>query len=215
MSKRKHANQVESELEASMLAGIEEVLENCEKKKGRNQTTARTPKQRKTPEKSSHTSKAKAIKGNSRRTNTTSKKRKTKTLAPEVNDCLKEINKLLNSNVYAEANDNIGARELPTVTLKDKKKALTALVAGVPLEERGSIRGQKGQILQCTQTLGRGRVRADGAGMWKLKGKLSCHLFLFFFFFQSSFGKLFLPLITVKLLEYLSPWISAGSGPDF
>lgn len=173
MGKRKHANHVESELEASMLAGIENLIANCEKTKGQNQTVTEAPNYRKAHEKNSHTSKVKATERNSRRIG---KKGKTKMQAPAVNDCLNEINKLLNSNLYEEANNNLGCRALPAITFKNKQKALTALVAGVPLEERGSIRGQKSQILQCTQTLGRGRVSADGAGHWKLKGKYSSSL---------------------------------------
>lgn len=173
MSKRKEANHIESELEASMLAGMEHVFANGEKREGQNRATVKTPNRRKTHDKNSHASGGKASKRNSRRLNNATKKGKTKSLTPAVQDCLNEINKLLNSNVYEEANNNLGARELPTVTLKDKQKALTALIAAVPLEERGSIRGQKSQILKCIQTLGRGRVHADGAGRWKLKGKNS------------------------------------------
>lgn len=171
MTKRKQAIHVESELEASMLAGMEQILANSKKKEGQKQTTSKTPNRRKTDEKSLHTSRGKTAKRNSRRSNNTSKKDKTKTQAPAAQDCLKEINELLYSNIYDEANNNLGARELPTVTLKDKQKALTALIASVPLEDRGSVRGDRSTILKCIQNLGSSRVRADGKGNWKFKGK--------------------------------------------
>lgn len=189
MSKRKQANHVELEMEASMLAGMEHVLASSEKKEQQNQTTSKTPNRRKKHEKSPHASKGKVTKRNLRRSNNSSKKGKTKTQPLAVNDCLNEINKLLHSNIYEEANNNLGARELPTTVLKDKRKALTALVASVSLEERGSIRGQKGQILRCIQNLGPGRVRADGAGSWKLKGKpLKLSVLLVRFFEPFSMG---------------------------
>ena len=171
MSKRRQANHTESELEASMLAGIEHVLANSEKKEGQNQTTSEAPNRGKPNEKGSHASKGKTANGNSRRLKKTSKKGRTKKLTPAVNDCLNEIKKLLHINISEEANNNLGARELPTVVLGDKQKALTALIASVPLEERGSVRGQKSQILRCIKNLGPGMVHADRAGKWKLKGK--------------------------------------------
>lgn len=171
MSKRRQANHIESELEASMLAGMEHVLANSEEKEGQNQTTSEAPSRRKTNEKGSHASKGKKANENSRRLKKISKKGKTKKLTPVVNDCLNEINKLLHINISEEANNNLGARELPTVVLGDKQKALTALIASVPFEEKGSVRGQKSQILRCIKNLGRGMVHADRGGKWKLKGK--------------------------------------------
>lgn len=188
MSKKKHANHAESELEASMLAGIEDVLANCEKTGGQNQTTTKTPNDRKTHGKDAEASKGKATQRNSRRKKEARKKGKAKMPAhltdDSLKDCLNDINSLLHSNFSEEANNNIGSRELPTVTSKDKQKALTALLASVPLEERGSIRGERSQILQNIKTLSTHRVRADGAGRWKMKGKESFyHSFCWLCFF--------------------------------
>lgn len=168
-----------------MLAGIEGILAGCEKMMNQNQTntttttktttttTTKTPRHRKAHNKNSQASTEKNTKRRPRQTKAACKKSKTKNLKPVISDCLDEINKLLNSNPQEEAKKNTGSHSLPVVNLKDKHKALTALVASVPLEERGNSRGQRSQILRDIQTLGRGRASANGQGDWKFQGKQS------------------------------------------
>lgn len=173
-----HANHLDSELEANMLAGIELFLAKFQETEGQTQTIVEAPNHGKAQEKTLRTSKGKVYKTTSRRIENARKKAKSKKQAAMKADCLNDINKLLNSDIYEEANNNQGCRELPAITLKDKRKALTALIADIPLEQRGNIRGQKTQILKCVAALGRGRVRLDGEGGWKFKGESLTSLLL-------------------------------------
>ena len=84
---------------------------------------------------------------------------------------LTDIASLLMNNYYEDANRNLNRPDLAVVTHTRKDKALKALLAGVPLDDRGSARGDKTNILEATMTLG--NVRADGNGQWKLKGMKS------------------------------------------
>ena len=205
-----HANHLESELEANMLAGIEIFLAKFQEKEGQTQAIVEPPNHGEAQEKTLYTSKGKFSKATSRRIKNARKKAKSRKQAAMEADCLNDINKLLNSNIYEEANNNQGCRELPAITLKDKRKALTALVADIPLEQRGNIRGQKAQILRCIMTLGRGRVRADGEGGWKFKGKslTSLVLLVWLFCIFSMDG-------AINLLKHLYDSIFAGSFSNF
>ena len=63
------------------------------------------------------------------------------------------------------------------MTETSKDKALKALLAGVPLEDRREARGRKADILRSSKVLGKGKVSADGNGNWNFKGMKShlCH----------------------------------------
>lgn len=103
-------------------------------------------------------------------------KSKSKMLKPRPNQpgCLNDIGSLLNSNVYEDMNANLDRPhanlDLAASTHKNKDKLLKELVAAVPLEEQKETRGQRSHILKATKILG--KVRADGKGNWKMKGKV-------------------------------------------
>lgn len=176
MSKKKHANDTEAELKASMLVGIENELANRKKARAPKKAIANNRRPRR---KNLNAGKGKVTKRNSKRMNGAGKKSKAKKQTAFADDYADDIDNLLHSNVYEDANNNQGLRELPSITHKDKQKALTALLASVPLEERGSTRGEKSQILKSIKALGSRRVGADGAGKWRMKGKDSVH-YLFY-----------------------------------
>ena len=83
------------------------------------------------------------------------------------------IKSLLASNVYNEANANLGQRHRVDVpSEKNKDKVLKALIAGIPLNEQREARGQKSSLLRATKNLGpQGRCSPDGNGFWRLKGQ--------------------------------------------
>jgi hypothetical protein len=153
-SRRKHAKDVDAEFVASFLAGMEADLARDEKKNGQRRASTKKSNGAKTHKNSLKTGKGKPS-GQTGKKNTPRKKHKAKKPTSHGEGCLDNINSLLDSNVYEDANNNLGSYELPTVTSKDKQKALTALIASVPQEEKGNIRGEKAQILRCIKNLGR------------------------------------------------------------
>ena len=87
---------------------------------------------------------------------------------------LNNSNNLLTSNVYDDADANLDREALPTSGFTNKKKALTALVASVPLgTTTKDATAEKNHILKSTVILGRnisGTCKADGENNWKLTG---------------------------------------------
>lgn len=178
INKKKQANDTEAELQASMRVGIEGELATRKKARAPRRTTASMTNNRKPRKKNSNAGKGKGTKKTSNRINGASKKSKAKKQTTFVEDYADDIDNLLHSNVYEDANNNLGSHELPSITYKDKQKALTALLASVPLEEKRSSRGERSQILRDIKSLGSHRVRADGKGKWRMKGKDSVHYWL-------------------------------------
>ena len=87
---------------------------------------------------------------------------------------LNNSDSLLTSNVYEDADANLDREALPTSGFTNKQKALTALVASVPLGTTiKDATAEKNHILKSTVTLGRnisGTCKADGQNNWKLTG---------------------------------------------
>ena len=85
---------------------------------------------------------------------------------------LNNSNNLLTSNVYEDADANLDREALPASGFTNKKKALTALVASVPLgTTKKDVTAEKNHILKSTVILGRnisGTCKADGQNNWKL-----------------------------------------------
>ena len=96
------------------------------------------------------------------------------------NKYLSNSNSLLTSNVYEDADANFNREALQASGYTDKRKALAALVASVPLgiTEKDAI-AEKNRIKKATETLGRGirgYCKADGENAWKFPGlKSSLH----------------------------------------
>ena len=90
---------------------------------------------------------------------------------------LNNSNSLLTSNVYEDADANLNREALPASGHTNKKKALAALVASVPLGTTiKDAQAEKNHILKSTVILGRttgGTCKADGENNWKLTGMKS------------------------------------------
>lgn len=148
-SKGKKAHQgLDQEQEANMMAGLEEYLRKASGGKGKDKGTKDKGGRKDGPKKT---------------------RRK-----PNKAGHLNNLNSLLMSNVYEDADTNLNREPLPVSGLKNKQKALAALVASVPLgtTKKDAI-SEKNRILKATETLGRnlkGSCKADGDDHWKLPG---------------------------------------------
>lgn len=167
---RRLAQEKEQEKEASMRVGIEDFLASKSKQEGKKaKTSKKAPEGRKRHKKSvGKTSKSVGHPSVKKKHKAGAQKKKTKKPTPGQPGYLNDFASLTMCNIYEDANRNLDRPDLAVVTHTDKDKALKALLAGVPLDDRGSTRGEKSNILKATKTLG--NVRADGNGRWRLKG---------------------------------------------
>lgn len=161
-----------SELERSMVVGIEELLSKGQKQEAKKAKKAGGQKNRaKSPDKGK--SRVNKASRKPRAINPAPKsKSKPKSRAkarPNQPGYLSNIDSLLTSNVFEDANANIDLSALPVVASKNKDEFLKNLLAGVPLEDKKAIRGEKTHILRATRILG--NTSSDGEGHWKMKGK--------------------------------------------
>ena len=155
-----------------MLAGIEAELTKCGKEVPKKvQTNIHTDRNGRKRIFSS--SKRERNKKRFKPVNNASKRGRASKRKPLVSDCWTEIDSLLRNNIHEDANENLNLRKLPSEIGKNTQRALTALFASVPLEERGSIRGERTQLFKSIKILGARRVHPDGAGSWKFKGENS------------------------------------------
>lgn len=173
MSKRRLAKEKEQEKANSMRVGIEDYLARETKHQGRRAANAskKAPEGRKKHKKSLNAGKKTKSTGSAwakeKKKKVTQEKKAKKSRPARLTD----FASLMMNNYYEDANRNLDRPDPAVVTHTNKDKALKALLAGVPLDDRGSARGDKTNILEATMTLG--NVRADGKGQWKLKGMKS------------------------------------------
>ncbi|MCJ1386978.1 hypothetical protein MMC17_010107 [Xylographa soralifera] len=81
------------------------------------------------------------------------------------------IASLVGRDVIADAQANADKGEQPTFRDHRKRQALNELVASLPGETRRIHHTDKKALLKATQSFnGRGAMKADGKGGWKLKG---------------------------------------------
>ena len=81
----------------------------------------------------------------------------------------RDVNSLFSSNVYTEANQNLD-KTIPMSSSKKKQEALQQLISSVPLEDARMASREKNFILKATITLGKRKVKPDGAGGWTFRG---------------------------------------------
>lgn len=87
---------------------------------------------------------------------------------------LSNLNSLGRSNIVQEAQANVDKPDMPTFSAKDKNKALQQLIASIPSAENGAFSSDRAAVLDATKKFnGRGSVRSDGQGGWKLRGMRS------------------------------------------
>lgn len=78
------------------------------------------------------------------------------------------------SNIVEDAQANADKPGCPTFTSKNKKKALQELLASIPSAETGTCRSDGAAVHEATKKFnGKGAMRSDGEGGWKLKGMRS------------------------------------------
>ncbi|KAJ4351531.1 uncharacterized protein N0V89_006874 [Didymosphaeria variabile] len=77
---------------------------------------------------------------------------------------------LMHSDVFRQQASE-DAPEQPTFTSKNKASALKELIASVPTEHQKSAKDDTAALLRATKDFdGRGSCKADGNGMWKVRG---------------------------------------------
>ncbi|KAL6719078.1 hypothetical protein ACLMJK_003313 [Lecanora helva] len=164
-SKRTRA-ELNKELEDNMLAGIEGVLG---KKKS---AITGTGKGSKAPKRQNRKDKqdqpAKVPKGK-KKTQKIPKRPK-----PSQPGYMNDSESLMTSNVYEDANANLGKQGLPAMNDRNKSKALATLIAGIPLDDLQRAKSEKQQILHMTQILGSVKPSHEGPNGegkgWNMKG---------------------------------------------
>ena len=80
---------------------------------------------------------------------------------------------LLQNNIVANAQRNQGREQQPGFTTKNKAKALNELISSVPEAHRRPHAETKKELDAACKTFashGKGSMRADGSGGWRLKG---------------------------------------------
>lgn len=84
---------------------------------------------------------------------------------------------LIRNDIVGDAKANQGLRQQPSLGAgKDKQKALKALIASIPEDERSTARGEKQELSKACSVFswkGRGSMKADEENGWKLKGMTS------------------------------------------
>lgn len=84
-----------------------------------------------------------------------------------------DIGNIMNSNVFDDALANNDRNALPVTSEMDKRKAMKAILACVPLENKQEAQDDRTAILKATVTLAARKITADGQGGWKLQGMAS------------------------------------------
>lgn len=81
---------------------------------------------------------------------------------------------LMTSNVYEDANANIGKAAMPVMTGTRKKQAMASLISSIPVENKAKAASEKEHILRMTTILGSCKASTKAVG-WDLKG-MTCTL---------------------------------------
>ena len=87
----------------------------------------------------------------------------------------KSVRNFRTTNIYDESNANLTKLTMPAMHGKEKHKAMTDLIASIPLEEskKAQATSDRASILKATTVLGNCRVNEDhaqGEGDWNLRG---------------------------------------------
>ena len=79
---------------------------------------------------------------------------------------------LMTSNVYEDANSNIGKAAMPVMTGTRKREAMASLISSIPVEDKAKAASEKEHILRMTTILGSCKASTKAVG-WDLKGMTS------------------------------------------
>ena len=162
---RRTRAELKKELANNMMAGIE-----FELAKTKTETTlSKALKERSQGNKgSSMSNDAQGLMGNSKSRKAGKASRPKPTQAGYMND----TTSLVTSNVYEDANANIGKAAMPVMTDKRKKQAMASLISSIPIENQAKAKSEKEHILRMTTILGSCKASTEATG-WNLKGMTS------------------------------------------
>lgn len=152
----------EAELQRNMLAGIEEILAKIQRKE--EDRAAKAANAAGYPDCADNGSETDIADPTSRDKTEISRTKPTKARQKNV------AGSRLTGNVFEDAISNAGQRALTVDSAKTKSKAMTDLIANMPMKERRAAGGDKQRILEATRSLGFRTVSADGSGKWTMKG---------------------------------------------
>lgn len=157
----------EEERSRSMLAGIEEILAKIKRKEeAKAKEASNTTHDLDASEEEDDTNLGGATNA------TTNEKHKANKSKPLRATNSRTLGSLLSSNVFEDAAANANETPLPVDTEVLKSKAMTSLIASLPIEDRRAAGSDKQRILKATRNLGFRAVTTDGEGKWTLKGLL-------------------------------------------
>lgn len=163
--KRARRNFFEKELRCNRLAGIEPILQKDREKLEREKLD-KDAADIEGADATQHKSKPTKDKKGQRATPKSkfAKKKSTET------GCASVVNSLFNSNVYKDANANLGVPTLPVISEKRKKDAVTSILASASSVGKKKNTSDMNDILKATKILGLRKVLPDGNGNWAFKG---------------------------------------------
>ncbi|KAL8832226.1 MAG: hypothetical protein Q9191_000396 [Dirinaria sp. TL-2023a] len=157
----------EEERLRSMLAGIEEILAKIKRKE-----ESKAKKANDTMHNNEALDERDGANLDGGTNATPNEKRKVNKSKPVGAANSRTLGSLLSSNVFEDAAANANEPALPVDTEVSKSKAMTSLIASMPIEDRRAAGSDKQRILKATRNLGFRAVATDGEGKWTLKVKL-------------------------------------------
>ena len=158
-SKRTPA-ELKRELASNMMAGLEADLAK---------TNSKAPGKRSRGDKSACVSdEAQNTVGTSKGKKASKGSRPKPTQAGYMNDAAS----LMTSNVYEDANANVGKAAMPVMTDTRKRQAMASLISSIPVENKAKAASEKEHILRMTTILGSCKASTKAVG-WDLKGMTS------------------------------------------
>ena len=87
---------------------------------------------------------------------------------------MNDATSLVTSNVYEDANANVGKAAMPIMMDTRKRQAMASLISSIPVEDETKAASEKAHILRMTTILGSCKASTKAAG-WDLKG-MTCTL---------------------------------------
>ena len=163
---KRTADELKKELANNMMAGLEFDLAKTEKTEN---SMGKTPRKRSQGNKASSISHyAQEPMGNVKGKKGGKASRPKPTQAGYMNDA----GSLVTSNVYQDANANIGKAAVPIMTGTRKRQAMASLISSIPVENKAKAASEKAHILRMTTVLGSCKASTTAAG-WDLKGMTS------------------------------------------
>ena len=85
---------------------------------------------------------------------------------------MNDTSSLVTSNVYEDANANVGKAAMPMMTGTRKRQAMASLISSIPVENKAKAASEKEHILRMTTILGSCKASTNAVG-WELKGMTS------------------------------------------